>query len=253
MSLTQRLKQGFLRLPPMKKVVLVSSFTLCVSTVMPWYDQRNNFGVGDTYLGLQGPLFMIGAIMLLCGAVSFFNMFLPLLGRNFFDLKRKTGSVALLMGSQALLLLVVANSIFFHPAFAATVNNKMTRFGMAIAFFSVGAMMISGWWTRRKDRSGVEEEQVMEEFTEPIATPVQAPSYPVSEVPVQTNTYEQARPAAPSYGTPQSTVDPLTLDARTRYRLMKSQGRFSSTARNNLWGGGQGSAYGVRREEERDY
>jgi hypothetical protein len=227
----------------MKKVILVSSFTLCVSTVMPWYDQRNNFGVGDTYLGLQGPLFMIGIVMLLCGAASFFNMFLPLFGKNFFDLKRRTGSVALIMGTQALLLLLVANSIFLHPAFAATVNNKTTRFGMAVAFFSVGAMMISGWWTRRKDRAGVveEQEEEVEEFMEPVRTP----SYPVNDVPVQSN-YEQARPVTP-------TVDPLTLDARTRYRLMKSQGRFSSTARNNLWGGGAGSAYGQPREEGRDY
>ena len=40
-----------------------------------------------------------------------------------------------------------------------------------------------------------------------------------------------------------SGVDPLTLDAKTRYKMMKSQARYSQTAQKNLWGGGQESAF----------
>lgn len=259
MSLTQRLKQGFLRLPPMKKVILISSFTLCVSTVMPWYDQRNNFGVGDTFLGVQGPLFAVGLVVLGCGLVSFFNMFLPLMGRNFFDLKRKSGSLALTLGTQALLLMLVANSIFFHPEFASTINNKGTRFGMMIAFFSIGALMISGWWTRRKEKAagGAEEGEtdLEDSYTTPVraaeSIPVQTASRPLYTEPSFTQerpAYGASRPVAEP--APTAPVDPLTLDAKTRYKMMQSQGRYSSTARNNLWGSGSGSAYGRGRVED---
>lgn len=250
MSLTQRLKQGFLRLPPMKKVILISSFTLSLSTVLPWYDQRNNFGVGETYLGLQGPLFTVGLLVLGCGVVSFLNLFIPLFGRNFFDLKRKTGSLAVTLAVQSLFLLLVANSIFFHPDFASTINNKGTRFGMIIAFFSIGALMISGWWVRRKERAGVgdeEPEYEVEDSARPVTTPSE--SIPV-ESSYETPYYE---PARPSVAQTAQEVDPLTLDARTRYKMMKAQGHYSSSARNNLWGGNRtGTPYGVQRAVEED-
>ncbi|MFA5789025.1 MAG: hypothetical protein WC924_04130 [Candidatus Gracilibacteria bacterium] len=230
----------------MKKVILVSSLTLCVSTVMPWYDQRNNFGVGDTFLGIQGPLFAVGLVVLGCGAVSFFNIFLPLMGRNFFDLKRKSGSLALSLGTQALLLLLVANSVFYHPEFAITINNKGTRFGMIAAFFSIGALIISGWWTRRKEKAGVEGEEHENEM-EDFITPVESASRPLYTQPsfntVQDRPIQQPIQSAAS-------IDPLTLDAKTRYKILKSQGHYSASARNNLWGSGSGSAFGRQTRED---
>ncbi|OGJ43563.1 hypothetical protein A2974_02150 [Candidatus Peregrinibacteria bacterium RIFCSPLOWO2_01_FULL_48_20] len=227
MSLTQRVKQGFLRLPLMKKAILTGSAALAVSTVLPWYDLRNSFGVGATYLGIQGPLFVIGLLVLGCGLVSFFNMFFPLMGRQFFNLRKRGGSTAMTLGGQALLLLLVANSIFYHPDFGAAVSSKATRFGMVLAFASIGLMIIAGWMARRKED---EENDNVEDVLEAAApvTPVSTPSY---SVPV---TGMAARP----------TVDPLTLDARTRYKMMRSQGRYSSNAQNNLWGSGAGSAFG---------
>ena len=63
MSLTQRVKQGFLRLPMVKKAILLASGVLMLSVVLPWYDNRNSFGVGETYLGIQGPLFLVGVLV----------------------------------------------------------------------------------------------------------------------------------------------------------------------------------------------
>lgn len=253
MSLTQRLKQGFLRLPPMKKVILISSFTLSLSTVLPWYDQRNNFGVGETYLGLQGPLFTVGLIILGCGVISFLNIFIPLFGRNFFELKRKTGTLALSFGVQSLLLLLVANSIFFHPDFAATINNKGTRFGMILAFLSIGTLMISGWWVRRKERSAGAEGEEREYEMEDIITPMPIPSESIPVETIVAPSYQAARNFAPNM-VKEPEIDPLTLDARTRYKMMKAQGgQHSPSARNNLWGGNRnGSPYSARRPLEED-
>ncbi|MFA6023865.1 MAG: hypothetical protein WC777_01445 [Candidatus Gracilibacteria bacterium] len=256
MSLTQRLKQGFLRLPSAKKLILVSSFTLAVSTVMPWYDQRNNFGVGDTFLGIQGPLFAVGFLVLGCALVSFSNLFLPLMGRHFFDLKRQSGSLALSLGGLSLLLILVANSVFYHPEFAVTINNKGTRFGMVAAFISIGALMISGWWVRRKEKAGggmEDRENELEDFMATPVAPAPMPSYSVPTpsyvVPVQDRIPQPQVQPAPQAQVP---VDPLTLDARTRYKMMKSQGHYSSSARNNLWGSGSGSAFGRQARIEED-
>lgn len=244
MSLTNRVKQGFLRLPFSKKAVLFSSGLLMLSTVMPWYDERNSFGIGDTYLGVQGPLFLVGLLVLAFGAITFFNLFFPLMGRNFFNLRRRGGSVALVLGAQSLLLLAVANSVFYHPEFGLNLTNKGTRFGMMVAFAAVGMMLISGYMIRRKES---EESEELEAYIEPVmeqARPAVSPVFTPMPTP---SAY-----SAPSYSAPQPVqvtpapagVDPLTLDAKTRYRMMQSQNRYSSSARGNLWGSGNGSPYG---------
>jgi hypothetical protein len=242
MSLTQRVKQGFLRLPFSKKAILFSSGLLMVSTVMPWYDERNSFGIGDTFLGVQGPLFLVGLLVLGFGAITFFNLFFPLMGRNFFNLRRRGGSVALLLGAQSLLLLAVANSVFYHPQFGLNLTNKGTRFGMMTAFFAVGAMMISGWMTRRKES---EESVEMEAYVEPVEVERAAAVSPVF-TPMPNPQPVGAEPGL------RPVVDPLTLDAKTRYRMMQAQDRYSARARTNLWGSGNGSPYGAGRSADQD-
>lgn len=253
MSLTQRVKQGFLRLPLMKKAILLASAGLMVSTVMPWYDHRNSFGIGDTYLGIQGPLFIVGALVLACGAVTFFNMLFPLMGRNFFSLKKRGGTMSLVLGAQALLLTLIANVIFYHPEFSNTVSTKATRFGMVVAFASIGVMILAGYLVRRKE--GSEEDDVEDILSE--ATPV-TPAYSTPVTPSPTPNYSvpvSSTPAAsvsrPAYSGG-SSVDPLTLDPRTRYKMMRSQTRYSQNAQSNLWGGGTGSAFSRANRVESD-
>lgn len=261
------MKQGFLRLPLRKQVVLLASAGLMISPLMPWYDERNSFGVGESYLGIQGPFFLIGFMVMGMGAISFFNMFLPLMGKNFFNLKKRGGITGVLLGFQATLLMVVATSIFFHPDFGVNLSTKSTRFGMTFAFAMTGFMMIAGWFARRKDTE-VEEEMDYEEEVEDVVIqddrPFAGPSYnqsypsytqeriagsvqtPVQDrAPIQTNISQPAGAAE---------VDPLTLDAKTRYRLMQSRMRQGSggsmhygsgSGSGNLWGGrNAGAPYG---------
>ncbi len=231
MPLTQRLQQGFLRLPFARKVLLVSSATLMISPLMPWYDFRNRFGVGESLNGLQGPLFLVGALVMAMGAVGFFNMFFPLLGRNFFQLKKRSGLIAAGLGAQSLLLLVVANTVFLHPDYS-TEATRATQFGMMVALASVASMTAFGIWVHRYEQKG--ESSWGEELIVATPTPVAAVSNEAPEM------YSAPTPM-PVVETPveshfNSAVDPLTLDARTRYRLMQGQMRRSSNERQNMWG-----------------
>ena len=243
MSVTKRVKQGFLRLPGAKKAILLSSATLMISGVLPWYDNRNSFGVGETYLGVEGPLFLAGILVMAFGAVSFFNLFFPLMGRNFFKLRRKSGMVSLLLGFQSLFLLIIANSVFYHPSFGTNLSHKATRFGMLIAFASIAFMVIAGYLANRREQKGEYDEDIEDIMTnvEPVQTvqpmpqPILQPTYsaPISR-PVQTvraTPQPELRPQADS----EFNGDPLTLDAKTRYKMMRQQMRKSQEAQSNLW------------------
>ncbi|MFA5793222.1 MAG: hypothetical protein WC897_05150 [Candidatus Gracilibacteria bacterium] len=238
------MKQGFLRLPFVKKAILLGSMMAMISTIMPWYDQRNSVGIGDTYLGIQGPLFVIGVLVLGFAGVTFFNLFLPLLGRNFFNLRRKSGVLSLILGAESLLFLLVGNVIFYNPDFGLSSSTKGTRFGMMVAFLSVGLMMIAGYFAKKYEKNEAEETlefNVEEQNVEPAQSTYASPS---------TASYQNPPTYSPSAGhqIPVQTsltdkVDPLTLDVKTRYKMMQSQTRYSSSARGNLWGGGNGSAF----------
>lgn len=258
MSLSQRIKQGFLRQPFVKKAILVASAGLMLSSVLPWYDNRNSFGVGDTFLGIQSPLFLVGYLVLGFGLISFLNMFLPLMGRKFFGLKKKGGITAVILGLQALFAIAIANSVFYHPSFGANISHKATRFGMLVAFGSIGVMIIAGWVAHKKELAG-KYDDIDDVFTNPEPakpvtsfTPKPAPNlsstpratYSTPSVSSSTPTPRPApRPTPEPYSGGGAGVDPLTLDAKTRYKMMQSQQRYSSGARNNLWGSGNGSAY----------
>jgi hypothetical protein len=272
MSVTQRVKQGFLRLPTAKKALLISSFTLMVSSVLPWYDNQNSFGAGESYLGIQGPLYMVGFLVLALGMANFLNMFLPLFGKNFSKLKRNSGVFSMILGAQTALLLLVGNTVFFHAGFGTNVNHKATGFGMTLAFISVGTMLVAGWWARRKETSGEydKKEQEMEAAEAAAAsiravTPPMPEPVPVSHAPLYSPPRQETRQEVPVYEAPQyepiqprtepvgSGVDPLTLDPKTRYKLMKQRARNSESSRTNLWGTGnkEGEPYGANRTQTR--
>lgn len=237
MSLTQRMKQGFLRLPLRKQVLLIASAALMISPVMPWYDERSSTGIGDSLLGIQGPFFLIGYVVMALGAIGFFNLFLPLLGKSFFNLKKKAGLTSSLLGLQAAFLMLIADSIFLHPDFGVNLSTKSIRFGMTFGFVATGILVTVGWFSRKKDEQA--EEEVITDFAEVVPQESYAQERPL-DIPVQTS-FTQPNPSNSSNPAP---VDPLTMDAKTRYRLMQARQRsqngsmhFGAQSNPNFWGG----------------
>lgn len=222
MSLVNRVQQGFLRLTIARKGLFLSSALLMLSPLLPWYDNRNSFGLGDSFIGLKGPLFLVGTLVMVAGAISFFNLFLPLTGKAFFKSRKKSGLVGLVAASVSLLLILVANSVFFHPDFGSTANQKATRFGMMLAFASSGVMLLTGYWAHRKEKT--EEPEDIADLFEPMEAEPQV----AASVPVQQPLQSTVRPLTTFSG------DPLTLDARTRYKMMKRAESMSQDR--NYWG-----------------
>lgn len=199
MSLTQRIKQGYLRLPGAEKAIFIGSGLLAISPLLPWYDSMKGYVI-ETIMGVSGPLFLLGVLTMIFGGITFLHIFMPFLGKSFFK-NSELSKLANFCGFEALLMLVISNSIFFSSEFGGAVSHKGTRFGMMVAFIGVALTVSGAYFAKGKSRNVVE---VKENF---YSTPVQMPSQPVSN-PLNTS---------------------AEMDARERYRAMSSQ------ARQNLW------------------
>ncbi len=200
MSLMQRIKQGYLRLPGSEKAIFIGSGLLMISPLLPWYDSMKGYVI-DTIMGISGPLFLLGILTMVFGGITFLHIFMPFLDRSFFK-NSNVSKLANFSGFEALLMLVISNSVFFSSDFGTSATHKGTRFGMMIAFMGVALTIVGAYFAKGKVRNVVE---VKENFYQ---TPVQNTfSAPVSTL----------------------TSTPVDMDAREKYRAMSSQ------ARQNLW------------------
>ena len=147
-----RLKNSLSRLDVTRKWVFISAALLALSTIMPWYEDLDAFGAGDLYLGVTGPLFLIGLMVLASALFVGAWIILPTMGKRLPSFPVKEGALFTFLGIQDLLLLLVANSVFFHPKFGVNITLKDTRFGMIVAFAGVILMIWSGYSLYRKDR-----------------------------------------------------------------------------------------------------
>lgn len=148
---TNRLKSSFKRLDMTRKWILFSAALLALSAVMPWYEDLDAFGSGDLYLGVTGPLFLIGLMILASSIFVGAWILLPNMGKRLPSLPVKDGALYAFLGVQDLLLLLVANSVFFHPKFGVNITLKDTKFGMIAAFIGVVVMIWSGYQLYRKE------------------------------------------------------------------------------------------------------
>ena len=66
-----------------KKLVLVGSAIAVVSVFLPWYKDIDKFRTGDMFLGISGPLYLAGLIVLLTAGASLGIIMLKLLEKPY--------------------------------------------------------------------------------------------------------------------------------------------------------------------------
>ena len=147
----RRLNSAISRLDTTRKLVLISTVLVGISAVLPWYEDLDAFGAGDLYLGVTGPLFLVGLMVLASAAFVSYWILAPTLGRRLPSLPIKEGALFAFLGVQDLVLLLVANSVFFHPKFGVNITLKNTKFGMIIAAAGVLLMIWSGYRLYKKE------------------------------------------------------------------------------------------------------
>jgi len=121
-------------LPLKEKLILIGSFFTLIGVFFPWYADMDKFQTGDVFLGITGPLYLTGLIVLLTAGSSFGLIMMKLNGTSFSKLSIKEYQVHMILGGISLLMLVIANSVFFHSKFGTNLTEKSMGIGMMMSF-----------------------------------------------------------------------------------------------------------------------
>lgn len=147
-----RLTQQFMKLPSYYKYIGIGSFILAVSTILPWYSDLDQYKIGDIFLGLTGPASFVGIVILLISILSFGIFLTNLLERRKIRLPVRECVFQLFVGVESLFLLLVTNSIYFHPKFGVNILLKEVRFGMVMAVLGAILVTIGGYFQHKKEK-----------------------------------------------------------------------------------------------------
>ena len=147
----RRVRNQFSRLDMTRKWLVGGALLTAISALMPWYEDLDAFGAGDLYLGVTGPLFLVGLMVLVSSLFVIAWIVLPLMDKKLPTLPVKEGALFAFLGVENLFLLMLANSVFFHPKFGVNITLKDTKFGMITVFIGVFVMIWSGYQLYRKE------------------------------------------------------------------------------------------------------
>lgn len=139
--MSESLKNRFKKLPLSKKIVLISSFLAAISLFMPWYSDIDQFKTGDSFLGITGPLYMAGLLILILNIASFGLVAMEMIEKPEPKLPISTKQFHILSGTVSSVLLVLMLSVYFHPKFGINLTNKNAEFGMILGFIGMAGVI----------------------------------------------------------------------------------------------------------------
>jgi hypothetical protein len=134
----------------------VGAVILALSTLMPWYADLDSYRIGDQFLGITGPGSFVGLAILVLSVFSLWLFSYHLLERHAPVLPVREAILHLFVSIESLFLLVIVNSIFFHPKFGVNITLKESRFGMTIAFVGAIVMLVGAYMKNKEEVSANE-------------------------------------------------------------------------------------------------
>lgn len=153
------LKSRFKALPLSGKIVLLGSGISFLSVFLPWYSDIDRFNIGDTFLGITGPLYLAGLIVMGAAALSFASIFSNLVGKQLPKVTQEEHTLHFLSSGMSILMLVLSASVFFHSKFGINLTDKTMGAGLILAFTGSGLTLLGAFMVKK---SGMELEQDLE-------------------------------------------------------------------------------------------
>lgn len=150
MSFT-RVRETFMHLPKQIKFIGIGSLILGISTFLPWYADLDSYKIGDEFLGVTGPASFVGIVILLLAGLSMWIFSCRLLGKRVPRLPVREAILHLFVSIESIFLLILTNSIFFHPKFGVNITLKESRFGMTLAFLGAAVLLIGAFLQNREE------------------------------------------------------------------------------------------------------
>lgn len=133
------------------KIILVGSFLMLISAFMPWYSDVDRFNTGDMFLGVTGPVYLAGVLVVIGAAMSLGITVMHLLQKEVPKLPIKEKHFHMATAGIALLMTVMASSVYFHAKFGVNITSKTMGSGMMLAFVGI-AITIGGTFVSEKKR-----------------------------------------------------------------------------------------------------
>ncbi len=148
-SLTDRIKE----FSTQQKLVFWGSVAVMVSVFFPWYSDLDAFKTGDTFLGITGPLYLAGVLLLGISTISALTMISRNMHEKIERIFSAIGNFYMMAAGFSAFLLLLANSVYFHPKFGVNIAIKESRMGMLIALAGVIGLGIGGYMMRKSHRA----------------------------------------------------------------------------------------------------
>lgn len=137
-----------------------------VSVFLPWYKDLDRFNIGATFLGITGPTYLAGFIVMLTGITAAGLTTLKLMNRPSPRLPMTENHFHIFSGALAVLMLVLSLSIYYHSKFGINLTEKSMGIGMILAFIGSGMVILGGVLGMRKKEVSFEEEGHIEPLIE---------------------------------------------------------------------------------------
>jgi hypothetical protein len=151
-------KSRLKRLPFKEKLVLIGGFLVVIGSFLPWYKDLDKFRTGDTFLGITGPLYLAGLIVLVSGLVSFGLIMAKLLEKRGLKLPMQEGYIHIAGAGLSILMIILTTSVYFHPKFGINLTEKTIGFGMMMSMLGVGFVILGSVLAIKKRDINFEEE-----------------------------------------------------------------------------------------------
>lgn len=135
-------KTRLIKLPTVSKLVIVGSLIAMIGVFLPWYNDIDKFGTGDMFLGISGPLYLAGIIVLLSSIASFFLIAMRLFNKPIPQLPMKEEQFYVLSSSISASMLILSISVFFHNKFGISLVDKNIGIGMYLGFIGTGIVLL---------------------------------------------------------------------------------------------------------------
>ena len=147
---TQTFKTRLKSLKFSKKIIYFASALTMISVFLPWYNDIDKFKIGDSFLGITGPLYLAGFIVLIASVLSFGIITLSLRGQNLPKLPLKEEHFFVFNSGLSLLMLILCASVYFHSKFGINLTDKNAGVGLIMAFISCPVSLFAGILANRE-------------------------------------------------------------------------------------------------------
>jgi len=142
--MNKTLLDRFAEMPGYFKMMGFGALITVVSVFLPWYRDLDSFNTGDKFIGLSGPLYLLGFLVMALALSSLALFLVRLFEGKMPKLPLSESHSHMFVGVFNLFLLLITNSIYFHSKFGVNITMKEMRFGMMLAFVGSTLVLVGG-------------------------------------------------------------------------------------------------------------